>query len=62
MTITRVKEKMKHLAKWDEAIADAKRKITDLRFTVKTYTRMKESGEPWPGGVQELDRKRHANG
>lgn len=47
---------------WDEAIADAKRKIADLQFTVKTYTRMRESGKPWPGAsVQESDGRR-ANG
>ena len=61
MTITDVKREKQETSKWDEAILDARRKISGLRFTIKTYERMKKAGEPWPV-VQELDRKGRANG
>ena len=64
MTTTHVKtERKAKVSQWDEAISDARRKMAGLRFTIKTYQRMKDAGEPWPGaGVQELDRKERANG
>jgi hypothetical protein len=40
--------KKKPLTKWDEAIADAKKKIRNLRYTIEVYRRMKRDGEPWP--------------
>lgn len=34
---------------WDEAIADAKRRIKELQFTVRVYKQRRDKGEPWPG-------------
>jgi hypothetical protein len=33
---------------WDRAIADAKRKIKELQFSVRVFTERKKRGEPWP--------------
>jgi hypothetical protein len=59
----------KKVSGWDQAIADAKRKIKELQFSVRVFTQRRDKGEQWPGdrlsrpaGVQELDGKRHANG
>jgi hypothetical protein len=38
--------------KWDEAIADAKRKIRRLEYTIAVYKKMKRSGDQWPGATQ----------
>lgn len=35
--------------KWDEGIADAKKKIKALKYTIEVYRKMKKTGEPWPG-------------
>jgi hypothetical protein len=34
---------------WDEAIADAKRKIKELSFSIAVFRARKKAGEPWPG-------------
>jgi hypothetical protein len=34
--------------KWDEAIQDAKAKISALRKTLKYFEEMKKKGELWP--------------
>ena len=38
------RNKQAKASKWDEAISDARRKIAGLRFTIKTYERMKKAG------------------
>jgi len=35
--------------KWDEAIADAKKKIASLRMTISVFELRKAAGDPWPG-------------
>jgi hypothetical protein len=38
-------------AQWDQAIADAKRRIADLRFTIKVFEARKRKGERWKDSV-----------
>ena len=33
---------------WDVGIADAKKRIKELQFTIRVYTEHKKKGEPWP--------------
>lgn len=40
---------MKKANKWDEAIGDAKAKLSALRKTLKYFEKMKQRGERWPG-------------
>ena len=40
--------KGRRIASGDDAIADAKRRITDLKFSLKIFTAKKKAGEPWP--------------
>ncbi len=50
MSITkssRISEKAQ--TKWDEAIADAKKKIKGLEFSIQIFRKRKRAGEPWPG-------------
>ena len=39
----------KHLSGWDQVILEARRRIRNLRFTIKVYQERKARGEPWPG-------------
>ena len=36
-------------SRWDEAIADAERKIAKLQMSIQTFKEMKEKGESFPG-------------
>jgi hypothetical protein len=36
---------------WDAAIADARRRIRDLKFTIKVYSERRRNLEPWPGDL-----------
>jgi hypothetical protein len=47
---------------WDAAIEDAKKRIVKLRRTIQVFETKRDAGEPWPGQVQESDRKGRANG
>jgi hypothetical protein len=47
MSITKVKKK-EFRTKWDEAIADAKRKIRSLELSVAYFRQRRKAGEPWP--------------
>jgi hypothetical protein len=40
--------------KWDEAIQDAKTKLSALRKTLKYFEEMKKKGMPWPGDPRRL--------
>jgi hypothetical protein len=48
----RVKGKMqlgaKNLKGWDAAIADVKRRIRELTFSLMVFRRHKKAGDPWP--------------
>jgi hypothetical protein len=35
-------------SKWDEAIQDAKARLSALRKTLKYFEEMKKKGMPWP--------------
>ncbi len=35
--------------KWDEAIADARRKIRALQFSINVFKKKKKAGDVWPG-------------
>jgi hypothetical protein len=49
MSITKVKKKMKkYPTKWDEAIADAKRKIADLKSSIAYFRQRRKAGDQWP--------------
>ena len=39
-------------SRWQEAIEDAKERITCLRKAIKYYHRMEEIGKPWPNFQQ----------
>ncbi len=63
------KVKDKSLGQWEAALEEAERQIlghrrsiTQLRGSVEIFKKKIASREPWPGRVQESDRKRHANG
>jgi hypothetical protein len=50
MTIQKRPIKVKeNISGWDQAIAEAKNKISALRFTIKVYKDRRKRGEPWPG-------------
>ena len=55
MPIVRQDKRKAKIAKkqsgWDMGIADAKRKIKQLHFTIRVYTENKKRGEPWPGDL-----------
>ena|GEM_PF-5795520 len=48
MSITKVKKK-EFRTKWDEAIADAKRKIRSLESSIDYFRQKRKAHEPWPG-------------
>lgn len=52
----------RQLIGWDAAIEDAKKRIMKLRRIIQVFETQRDAGEPWPGQVQESDRKRQANG
>lgn len=37
------------IASWDDAIADAKRRLKDIEFALQVFEERKKNGEPWPG-------------
>lgn len=39
----------KSLSKWDEAIAEAKRRISELKRSIRAFEHFKVSGTPFPG-------------
>jgi|SRR6185437_1278831 len=43
------KKSLKALPEWDAAIADAKKKISDLEFSIEVFQRAKREGRLWPG-------------
>jgi hypothetical protein len=49
MSITKRKEKMRvYPTKWDEAIADARRKIRKLKESIVYFRERRKAGDPWP--------------
>jgi hypothetical protein len=52
MSIVKVKKKMRQYpTKWDEAIADARKKIAGLKSSIAFFRRQRKVGEPWPGAA-----------
>jgi hypothetical protein len=49
MTIQSQDKRKAKASGWDMGIADAKRRIKELRFTIRIFTERKKRGEPWPG-------------
>ena len=53
MSAIRVKGKSasegKKMDGWDQAIADAKRHIHQLRLSIKVFSVRKQNGDRWPG-------------
>ena len=43
--------------KWDESIADAKKKIAGPRMSISVYEIMKAAGDPWARSVKCGDRR-----
>jgi cell division protein FtsL len=53
-TLSLSKTKSKHkkqnnIDPWDAAITEAKKRISDLRFSIKDFQRRKERGDKWLG-------------
>lgn len=42
------KVKTSYPTKWDEAIADARKRIRSLKSAIAYYRIQKKAGEPWP--------------
>ena len=42
--------------KWDEAIRDAKTKLSALRKTLKYFEEMKKKEMPWPGDSRRVSK------
>jgi hypothetical protein len=47
--MTKSSKKKNTVNKWDEAIAEAKRRIADLKFSIRVFEDRKERGESWRG-------------
>ncbi|HJQ30926.1 MAG TPA: hypothetical protein VJ866_02030 [Pyrinomonadaceae bacterium] len=49
------KSEEKSLSKWDEAINEAKRRISELKRSIKAFEQFKASGVPFPddGAVRQ---------
>lgn len=43
---------------WDAAIGHAQERIRQLRLSIQVYQTRRDTGEPWPGAVPELERRR----
>lgn len=39
--------------KWDQAIADARARIAELRHAIKVFEERKLAGDPWPDDTSE---------
>jgi hypothetical protein len=53
-TTCQEKNEEKYLTGWGAAIADARRRIADLQFSLPVFERQKKEGRPWSGDL--LDR------
>lgn len=47
----------KSLSKWDEAIAEAKRRIAEFKRSIKTFESLRDSGMPFPEPTKRRSRK-----
>jgi methionyl-tRNA formyltransferase len=62
-SIARAQKVVENFRSWEDALTHAKGRIKELKQAVRIFEQKIKAGEPWPGaGVQELDRKRQANG
>ena len=43
----------KNLSKWDEAISEAKRRISELKSSIRAFEHFKSSGVPFPSEKSE---------
>lgn len=54
-----IKKQMKYSADsqsgWDIAIADAKRRIAELRASIKVFSERKKAGDQWPSGARRAN-------
>jgi len=41
---------------WDEAIAEAQRRIADFKFSIRVFRERKARGEPWRGSENAATR------
>jgi hypothetical protein len=48
LSTTLCKSGDKSLSKWDEAIAEAKRRISELKRSIRAFEHFKVSGTPFP--------------
>lgn len=47
-------------AEWDQAIADVRKRIKELQFTLSVFEQRKNAGEPWPGAESQAQAVIHA--
>ncbi|MGB8888693.1 MAG: hypothetical protein WCC87_18335 [Candidatus Korobacteraceae bacterium] len=64
-----VYDEYKNFGGWKEAVTAAERLLLrielrkrEVQAVVRLFRERMKAGEPWPGQVQESDRKRQANG
>ncbi|HTZ75416.1 MAG TPA: hypothetical protein VMB47_15950 [Candidatus Aquilonibacter sp.] len=50
---SQAENKLQYRTKWDEAIADARRKIKSLNRTIAIFKERKRAGEIWPGDSRQ---------
>lgn len=51
---TDVKRKIKAVSGWDQAISDAKKKISDLEFSIEVFEQAKREDRPFPVGGYKI--------
>ena len=49
MSIARANKSVENLASWEDALAHAKRRIKELRQSLRVFQEKVRKGEPWPG-------------
>jgi hypothetical protein len=49
-TPTRQGKRKVRSPEWDQAIKEARQKIRDLEYSIRTFQEFRDSGEPWPSG------------
>ncbi len=46
---------------WESAIKDAKRRINELKFSIRVFEEKKKRGGPWPGSLSATPQRRSSN-
>jgi hypothetical protein len=51
MSIAEARKTVENVSSWQEALAFAKRRIKELRFSERVFKRMIAEGKSWPGST-----------